>query len=86
VHYESLTDAFSVEPVAKVAALDQRAAQQFRQRVTDNEVVKIPHRLGEAGLRCVLALSEVIVRHMEVNKIARRTELRSQWLRRARNV
>jgi hypothetical protein len=86
MHDQGLADAFRVESVARPAALDERPAEQFGQRITDNEIVQVSYRLRQAGPRCVLALSEVIVRHMEVNKIARRTELRSQWLRRARNV
>src|SRR5258708_34743775 len=86
MHDQGLADALRVESVAGPAALDERPAEQFRQRVTDNKIVQISYRLGQAGPRCVLALSQVLVRNMEMDEVARRAKLGGQWLRRARDV
>ena len=39
VHDQRLADALGVEAVTRAAALDQRAAEHFRQRVADDEIV-----------------------------------------------
>ena len=60
-----------VESVARPAALDERA-EQFGQRIRITEIVQVSYRLRQAGPRCVLALSQVLVRNMEMDEVARR--------------
>lgn len=48
VHDQGLGKAFDVDAVVRGAAFDQRFAEQLGKRVTDNEIVQVPDRLGLA--------------------------------------
>ena len=60
VHDQGLADARDVDAVALGALFDQRLAEQFGKRVTDDEIVQVRYWLGPAGPRRLLALTQII--------------------------
>ena len=70
VHDQGFSNALHIDAVARRAVFDQRLAEQFGKRVTDNEIVQLPYRLSLAGSRCLLAHPQIIGRYMEVNEVA----------------
>ena len=59
VHDQGLRNALYVDAVPNGTAFDQCLAEQFGKRITDNEIVQFPYRIGLARSRCRLALMQI---------------------------